>query len=259
MSTAEVRSSSLVSLENNRNSFCGRWTVRGKVERKSGPVIRYARLGCKRWKCPRCGPKRVRQLRHAITRKATELQLRRFMTLTLDHKTCTPEESLKYIRKCWNKFRTYLKREYGQSITFIAVLEPQKSGHAHLHILVDRYIDQRWISNKWRAVGGGPMVDIRQVDIHRISAYLSKYLTKELLLSSYFDKYRRYTTSRDICLFEKPPKGAWKLFSAPIELVLDEMRCQVLEVGCDESGGLQWFHMRDPCVKGPANGAQNTC
>ncbi len=241
-----AHSSSLVSLENNRNSFCGRWTVFGKVNTDNGEVIRVVRLGCKCWTCPRCGPKRAKQLRAAIAKKATELKLNRFLTLTLDHKSCTPDESLKHIRSCWNKFRTYLKREYGQSITFISVLEPQKSGHAHLHILVDRYIDQRWISNKWRAVGGGPMVDIRQVDIHRISAYLSKYLTKELLLSRYYTKYRRYTTSRDIRLFDKPPKGFWTLIRLPLKLLLEGVRGTLLEVKSDDSGVIEWFHLRGP-------------
>ena len=241
-------SSSLVSLENNRNKFCGAWTVCGKVKTDNGHVIRFARLGCKRWTCPRCGPKRALQLRFAIAKKATELKLTRFMTLTLDHKTCTPDESVKYIRSCWNKFRTYLKRKHGQSITFIAILEPQKSGHAHLHLLVDRYIDQKWISDKWRAGGGGHRVDIRQVDVHRVSAYLSHYITKELLLSNYFTKYRRYTTSRDIRLFEKPPKGSWQLIMVPLELVLEGIIGTVQETQRDDTGAVEWFHLRDPSV-----------
>jgi hypothetical protein len=44
-------------------------------------------------------------------------------------------------------------------------------------------------------VGGGRIVDIRLVDMHRISRYLSKYLTKELLLSAP-KRSRRVTVSR---------------------------------------------------------------
>ena len=236
---------SLVPIENNRNRFCGNWTVRGKVESRNGPVIRYARLGCKQWTCAKCGPKRATRLRMAIAKTATQLELNRFLTLTLDHKTVSADESIRHIRSCWNKFRTYLKRKYGQSVTFISVLEPQKSGHAHLHILVDRYIDQRWISYKWRAVGGGSMVDIRQVDIHRISAYLSKYLTKELLLACHHSKYRRYTTSRDIKLFAKPTKGAWVLFPIPIEEVLKRISRCILEIKSDASGAIDWFQFHE--------------
>ena len=39
------------------------------------------------------------------------------------------------------------------------------------------------------------MVDIRYVDVHRVSRYLSKYLTKELLMSASL-RSRRVTTSR---------------------------------------------------------------
>jgi hypothetical protein len=237
---------SLDSIENNRNKFCGSWTIRGKVEVQSSSVIRFARLGCKKWSCERCGPKRATQLRKAITKKATELGLNRFLTLTLDHNDCSPEQSVMYLRLCWNKFRTYLKRRYGEAVTYIAILEPQASGHAHLHILVDRYIDQRWISRTWQTLGGGHRVDIRVVDVHRISRYLSKYLTKELLRSAYFTKYRRYTTSRDIHLFEKPVRGLWELLKMPLEQVLERIVGDVLDAGCSDAGLVEWFHLRDP-------------
>jgi hypothetical protein len=47
------------------------------------------------------------------------------------------------------------------------------------------YLDyEAWISQAWQSVGGCRIVDIRLVDIHRVGAYLSKYLTKDLLLSA---------------------------------------------------------------------------
>ncbi len=236
---------SLDSYKNNRNNFCGCWTLRGQMKVNNIDIIRYSRLPCKRWTCPDCGIKRVRMLKHAITKIALEKNLNRFLTLTLDHKTCTPEESLMYIRNCWNKFRTYLKRKHGQSITFFAIVEPQKSGHAHLHILVDRYIDQRWISNKWRSVGGGRMVFIKQVDIHRISNYLSKYLTKELLLSHFFSKYRRYTTSRDIKMFPKQSNGTWELIKRPLNSFVKAVGVECSDSHVNKDGEMEWFTIMD--------------
>jgi hypothetical protein len=136
---------------------------------------KYIRLGCKAWVCPRCGPRKARRLRHAIVQGAVKKDLRRLLTLTLDPATCTAGQSVAYVRRCSNKFRTSLKRRAGKSITYIAVVEMQKSGYAHLHVLVDRYLPQAWIGQAWRSVGGGRIVDIRQVDIQRVSAYLSKY------------------------------------------------------------------------------------
>lgn len=237
----------LDSYKNNRNKFCGKFTIKGQVEsEKYGKVWRYARLNCKSWQCPRCGPKRVKMLRHAIIRVANEFELRRFLTLTLDPRSCTPEESVKYARKCWNKMRTYLRREFGEPITFIAILEFQKSGYAHLHILIDRYIRHSWIQKNWQAVGGGKFVNIRQVNIRRISAYLSKYLTKELLLAPYYQQYRRYTTSRDIKLFIKAEKGLWTLFRSPLEYLLALAPKNVIEIGASPEGFQEWFNILEP-------------
>ncbi len=58
-------------------------------------------------------------------------------------------------------------------------------------------------------MGGGRVVDIRWVDVHRIANYLSKYLTKDLILSAPRGT-RRYTTSRDIQMFaRRAPTGWW--------------------------------------------------
>ena len=239
-------SSSLDSKKNNRNTFCGRWSVKRQFPTPESPGALYARLNCKSWNCPRCGPKRVRQLRRAIIDRANEKNLKRFLTLTLDHKICSPEESARYIRSCWGKFRTYLKRKYGDSITFISILEPQKSGHAHLHILVDRYMDQRWLSSNWTAVGGGPMVNIKLVDIHRVSRYLSKYLTKELLLKGFEFKYRRYTTSRDIALFEKSMKGIWRVVQRSLPELWVKYNRRIADVGLSKDGEILSITLLEP-------------
>ncbi|TSA03642.1 MAG: hypothetical protein D4R81_03085 [Nitrospiraceae bacterium] len=165
------------------------------------------------------------------------------MTLTLNPSSCSPEESVPYIRECWNKFRTSLKRHSGRSIAFITILELQKSGYAHLHILVDRYIAQQWISVAWQAVGGGRIVDIRRRDIHRIAAYLSKYLTKDILLTDFKKRVRRYTTSRTIVLFVKSSNGTWALLKAPIEFLYHQCRGLLLEITHDAEDVLQRFQL----------------
>ena len=223
-------------IEHNRNKRCGCWSLQGKEEGKT----RYIKLGCKAWSCPQCGPKKAKRLRHAIIKRATEKNLRRFLTLTLDPSTCRPEDSVPYIRKCWNKFRTSLKRQGGgKSIAYIAVLELQKNGYAHLHVLVDRYLPQGWISKAWQGVGGGRIVHIKQVDIQRVGAYLSKYLTKELFLVQ--GKARRCTTSRDIMLFEKLSQGQWLLVKLPVEVICHLLGRRVDEMQMDAQGRVQSF------------------
>jgi hypothetical protein len=133
--------------------------------------------------------------------------LKRFATLTIDPARLLQEDSADYIRECWNKFRTYLRRRFGQRVEYIAVLEHHKSGVAHLHVLIDRYIPKEWLDSAWNAVGGG-FTWINYVDVHRVSAYISKYLTKALF-GGLPSKKKRISTSRGIRLFEKRESTGW--------------------------------------------------
>lgn len=231
-------SSSLDSKKTNRNRSCGHWSLEGDLpDRKH-----YSRLRCKTWKCPRCGPKKARQIRRGIREVATQRNLCRFLTLTLNH-SCAPEDSISKVRRCWNMFRTYLARRHQTSVSFIAVVELQKSGHAHLHVLIDRYIEQPWIKEAWQAVGGGQIVDIRHVDVHRIGPYMTKYLTKEILLAPFKPRQRRYSTSRDITLISKTSSGKWVIRKVPIEFLFTLRRGKLIEAFLDGQGALQWYEL----------------
>jgi hypothetical protein len=173
------------------------------------------RLDCKRLSCVRCGPKRARRYQRAIAREAEARSLKRFATLTIDPARLLQEDSVDYIRECWNKFRTYLKRRFGHKVEYIAVLEHHKSGVAHLHVLMDRYIPKEWLDSAWNAVGGG-FTWINYVDVHRVSAYISKYLTKALF-GGLPSKKKRISTSRDIHLFEKRESTGWWFDRGSIE------------------------------------------
>jgi hypothetical protein len=202
-----------------------------------------------RWTCPRCGPSKAKRLQRAIISSAQGKELCRLLTLTLDPRSCRPEDSIPYIRGCWNKFRTSLKRQSGGSISFIAVLELQRSGYAHLHILIDRYIEQGWISTAWQAVGGGRIVHVQHVDIHHIGPSLSKYLTKEIFLGDMKARLRRYTTSRDITLFVKPKNGRWTVHKIPLECLYELCRRELTEAFHDGVGVLQWFEASAPEIR----------
>jgi len=176
-------------------------------------------MHCRCWNCPRCGPKRARQYRRAISDTAERLKLCRFVTLTLDPSKIKGDP-VPYLRDCFAKFRVYLRRKYGEAPQYICVLEFQKNGTPHLHILIDRFIEQKWIQNVWQQIGGGMHVDIRRVDVHRVSRYVSKYLTKELLTSAP-ERSRRVTTSRGIHLLpRRKAEYEWNLLRSHIEVLL---------------------------------------
>ena len=221
-----------------RGKYCGRATVSCVMPDGSR---RYVRVDCRCWGCSYCGPKKAARYKRAIRETAERHRLNRFLTLTLDPKLLGSENPVAYINLAFAKWRTYLKRKFGVSITYIRILEFQKNGNPHFHILVDRFIPQAWIQSTWQAVGGGRFVDIRYVDIHRIARYLSKYLTKELLLSAP-KRSRRITVSRGIRLIEKLKSDlVWHLLLIQIGELFLQLMPALEDTWVDEEGVLKEF------------------
>lgn len=226
-----------------RGPHCGRFTIRG-----TSPLTRateFHRVNCKCWRCSFCGPKRAKHYRCAIRQVAEERQLRRFLTLTLDPKR-VQGDPVQYLNRLFSKLRVYLRRRYGETPQYIRILEFQKNGNPHLHILIDRFIPRAWIKAAWVALGGGYMVDIRQVNVNQVARYVSKYVTKEMLLSPVPARCRRVTTSREIKLFEKPPTDCkWELLKATIWFLYEMYAKNVVNSVNDEDGILESFIVAD--------------
>ena len=221
-----------------RGKHCGRFSVRGQSP--SSPETHFFRVNCKCWNCSYCAPRKAKRIKRAIRAKAEEMQLTRFLTLTLDPAKIEGDP-VRYLNGVFAKLRVYLQREYGVAPQYIRVLEFQRNGNPHFHILIDRYIDLEWIRSAWVAVGGGFMVDIRLVDVHRVSRYLSKYLTKELLLSAPL-RSRRVTTSRGIRLMEKTPSETkWTLIKVPISRLFEVYARDISACSFDEDELLESF------------------
>jgi hypothetical protein len=154
---------------------------------------------------------------------AETFKLIRVLTLTLDPALIpVGVRSDLYLKNCWRKMRVVLQRKFGASIRFIAVLEFQKSGTAHLHVLVGLYIPQDWLSEAWQSIGGGKIVDIRCVNARRVSAYVAPYLAGgkiEHTLGLLPPRSRIFSTSRGLSLNEKREKSGWWLNRVSIETV----------------------------------------
>ena len=219
---------------------CGKWTVKGiSVDAK---WQKFVRLNCKSWDCKYCGPRRAKRYRRSIAAWAEKHRLNRFVTLTLDPKKLKEgEDSTKYLNRTFAKLRSVLHRRYGKALSYIRVLEYQKNGTAHFHLLLNQFIDIEWLRERWQAVGGGWNVWIKLITIRRVVGYVTKYLTKDLLLSAPKGS-RRVTTSRNIRLFEKPRKDfVWELLKGPIEAVRLGFAAVVNEKFCETDGSLSAF------------------
>jgi hypothetical protein len=192
-----------------------------------------------------------------IAAAAEDHGLNRFLTLTVDPRKCAKvEDPVAYIRGVWRKFRVYLARKHGKSVEFIAVLEAHKSGMPHLHVLLDRYIKQSWISAAWDALGGGRIADIRYVaDLEKIGWYLGKYLSKDMLLG-HRPGVRRYTTSRGVKLNPKLEDTGWHQAPAPIEQLVQVAGPAASDVVHDARGAVKSFTTEFPIRRLAALGGQ---
>jgi hypothetical protein len=88
----------------------------------------------------------------------------------------------------------------------MALMVLHRSGVPHLHVLFGAFLPQDWLSKAWQAVGGGKIVHIKFADVHRVTAYFSKYLTKDSL-AEIPSGVRRYSCSKGIALWERKAKN----------------------------------------------------
>ncbi len=224
-------SSSLDSSKHNRNSLCGSMSLGGPSEQDGKKAFVFTKLFCKSWVCQYCGPRKAKKLRKAIAKAAGQYQLNRLLTVTLDSKKI-PEgmDPMHYIQEIWSKFRVYLGRFFGESIDYIRIVELQQSGMPHYHVLLNRYIPQATVSDMWDKLGGGRIVDIRMIyDAHRIPYYMTKYITKRIILSVPVGT-RRFTTSRSIRLFDPIKANGWRLFRSRLEYIFEILKGKVSDI-----------------------------
>ncbi len=172
---------------------CGQFSLLGTDNQDAAVFF----LRCKRWACKRCGPRKVRRAIAQMQAGMARGQIR-FITLTSpgDEDVVT---SYAEITRRWKRFALRVARRWGKFEYFV-VVEPQKRGHAHLHVIIrgERFMAQRVLSAMARECGFGRVVDIRRPARRQLAGYLSKYLTKTLELPNVRAQryFRRIRASR---------------------------------------------------------------
>lgn len=79
------------------------------------------------------------------------------LDLTIDPKKFMRlEDELIFVNKAWSKLRAWLQKRYGH-FEFLEVLEVQKSGRPHLHVLIKGfpYVSHSELYDVWQKYGGG--------------------------------------------------------------------------------------------------------
>ncbi len=231
----------LSAIPTGRGKHCGRFSFRGHDTHNNKTC--YRRVNCGSWTCSYCGPRKAKRAKRAIRDRAEKLGLHYFATLTIDPAlVCEGEDVTRHLQVTFDKFRTYLRRKFGEAPLYIRVVEFTQKGMPHYHILTDRYIEQDWISRTWNQLGGERIVWIVRAKIGKIAHYLAKYLTKELLLSAPKGT-RRITTARALKLFPKYQSEIdWQLLRTSIWFLLKRhSQTEVTEIERDEELYLKAF------------------
>lgn len=135
------------------------------------------------------------QFRH----KCLMLKVDRMLTLTY-------AENMQDREKAYSDFDKFLRRykkETGESLEYIAVIEKQKRGAIHFHVGINKYINNHlfekiWphgfirINKKAQYIQGGKF----KKNVVAIALYLSKYMSKDIAQQGINSK--RYSSSRGI-------------------------------------------------------------
>ncbi len=193
--------------------FCKRNPI-AKVEFMNDKVtkVTLSRINCNSWRCPNCSRVKAIKARYLIRETAVLNNLFYFLTLTLDPSKI-PSEYLserenrthEYILRIFNTFATDLRRKTNEPLKYIWVLEFQKNGRAHLHILLNQYINKKLIDEIWTRVGGGKISWVTKAQsVEALSFYLSNYIVKGLKNNqsdkSYFQYFQRRFSISQNCI-----------------------------------------------------------
>lgn len=187
---------------------CSRYTITyAQPGRELSNVCTY-RLPCKSWYCPRCAPRNLKRIRHRL-REWTVGRRWRFVTLTTASVGQDIGESLRAIVRSWHTLSRRITRAFGK-FAYCRVVQFHHNGLPHLHLIVDCFIPQKWLSTQWNELHGSPIVDIRSCKPRQAVNYITRYMFRSLASEELLNIYhhlthtRRYATSRPGLL--RPPK-----------------------------------------------------
>lgn len=180
---------------------------------------------CKTWSCITCYDRQRRKLKRNIIEVAQQKNLKFFITMTIDHKVCSPLDSYDKISNCWNKFTTIIRRQLNDSnskFDYIKIVESHKNGYAHIHFLTNKFFDVTKLRALWHKLGGGKQLRIEPVvEMTKISNYLSKYMTKDSVRLPKGKRHYSMAKHLNKLILKPKTKGNYKLV---VELYIEGWR-----------------------------------
>lgn len=164
----------------------------------AGAGVEYVpvELPCRRLTCPECGPRLKAALGRHYAHEFQKLPNVMMATLTLDPKLgVDAEESRRYIVHVWSKWRKRVNRLCDNELQYMATIERQRNGMAHLHAVISAPDCQPLsLADAWFQAGGGAVANVEAIRDDRDELacvrYALKYALKEA--QSHHRTGRRY-------------------------------------------------------------------
>ena len=193
---------------------CGSFSLIGTEGRQAGVYP----LRCRSWRCPSCSRRKTRATAARIAGGIRRGETRWFTLTSPAGEDFTT--SYDRFQERWHRVLQRIRRKVGD-IEFVAVIEPQRRGAAHVHVVYrGRPIPKTWLSQAAAGVGFGRIVDVgTSVDVG-VAGYLTKSLAVEIRDPSlapppYFHRVRWSRGWGDAVRTWKPrPWAAWHLVAA---------------------------------------------
>ena len=242
------------------------------------------RLGCRQWDCTVCY-KRNRDLwRHHLMKKISELGgAWSFWTITMPKRLHSHKDeetrcrmSLKSIRKNWDKFMKWMKRQWGK-FEYVRVFETHESACLHIHFLASfhvsdddyktanegtklEYTYSRTMKDNCVYYGWGMMnsvVNLPEDDFALTVGYVTKYMTKEDdFVTKYLGKMRvrRIQTSRKIGAVPKSKSDyEWEVVTGVSKYQVEDIQTIDLnrssEIKISDFEGESWYPTMKEVIK----------
>ena len=196
-------------------SFCGSQNIVGFSAGEKSLAVWQFRMMCDRWECPHCGPIKAKRLRRKMYRNWGDKTMRHLM-LSCNASAWDADTAYKQISDAWDILLKRLRRQWPR-LTFFKALEFTAAGYPHLHILLDTYVPQHYLSRAWSQLFRSPYVYIKSVGtvsaVRYVTAYASKWHVKTngFACLYYLYKLRRFSHSKHF-FTSQPQSQKWVVY-----------------------------------------------
>lgn len=186
----------------------------------------FHKVGCHCWECWLCRKNMKKKLFHEILPLTLKYNIWRHLVITVKPKEYREKDKIEqsYIdtKKAFKKLKEIIKYTYGKDFTYIAFWRAQRTGCCHVHLLIDRYIDLKWLIEKTKKY---PVFGTINITKNQDSTH---YLINDFYKDPewYIPRgQRHYTTSRNIKIQKNKCDGENKIvYKTPRYSYLPEIK-----------------------------------